>query len=203
MALLLTRARPILAAARRTAPTAPSRAAAANMAAPPPPPHRPAGGGGVGASADGGAGRAPRRAGGGVGASAADGAGGVPSSAAPPAAPAPIRQMSVQALRHLLAGGDAACADVQFVDVREPGEFSAAKLPRFKLFPLSDASTWAPNVEATLDRERKTICLCHHGIRSMNAAAFFAGQKGFADVWNVTGGIDAYSLEADESVPRY
>lgn len=110
--------------------------------------------------------------------------------------------MSVQELAELLPVDDL-CEGVQFVDVREPGEFAAAKLPRFKLFPLSAAADWSPKVEEILDPSAKTIVLCHHGVRSMNAAMFLAGEKGFTDVYNVTGGIDAYSLGADASVPRY
>lgn len=116
---------------------------------------------------------------------------------------APVQHMSVQELAELLSLGDDGCDGVQFVDVREPGEFAAAKLPRFKLFPLSASAEWAPRVEEILDPSARTIVLCHHGVRSMNAASFLAGQKGFTDCWNVTGGIDAYSLGADPSVPRY
>jgi rhodanese-related sulfurtransferase len=113
-----------------------------------------------------------------------------------------VQHMSVQELAELLPIDDL-CEGVQFVDVREPGEFAAAKLPRFKLFPLSAAAEWSPKVEEILDPSAKTIVLCHHGVRSMNAAMFLAGEKGFTDVYNVTGGIDAYSLGADASVPRY
>jgi rhodanese-related sulfurtransferase len=114
-----------------------------------------------------------------------------------------VQQMTVQELAELLSLGDEGCEDVQFVDVREPGEFQAAKLPRFKLFPLSDAANWAPKIETILDPARRVVVLCHHGVRSMNAATFLASEKGFANVYNVTGGIDAYSLGADPSVPRY
>jgi rhodanese-related sulfurtransferase len=125
---------------------------------------------------------------------AAAGAGGGPSA---------VQQMTVQELAELLSLGDDGCEDIQFVDVREPDEFTTAKLPRFKLFPLSDAANWAPRAETLLDPTARTIVLCHHGVRSMNAATFLAQEKGFTDVYNVTGGIDAYSLGADPSVPRY
>jgi rhodanese-related sulfurtransferase len=120
---------------------------------------------------------------------------------APPPAAA-VQHMTVNELAEMLPS-DELCEDVQFVDVREPGEWSASKLPRFKLFPMSAAADWAPNVDKVLDPAAKTIVLCHHGVRSMNAAMFLVGEKGFADVWNVTGGIDAYSAGADPSVPRY
>jgi len=43
---------------------------------------------------------------------------------------------------------------------------------------------------------------CHHGIRSQ-AAAEYCVEKGFRNVYNVVGGIDAWSLTVDRSVPRY
>ena len=50
--------------------------------------------------------------------------------------------------------------------------------------------------------ERRTVVLCHHGIRSRNFAEFLLRQ-GFRRVENVAGGIDLYSRSADPSVPRY
>lgn len=91
--------------------------------------------------------------------------------------------------------------DLQLMDVREPDEFAAAKLPGFKLFPLSDSATWAPRLGEILDPSKRTIVLCHHGVRSMNTCVYLASQ-GFSDVVNVTGGIDAYS-RIDPSIPRY
>jgi rhodanese-related sulfurtransferase len=57
-------------------------------------------------------------------------------------------------------------------------------------------------VTEKLDTEAPTICLCHHGVRSMNMAAYLV-QQGFTNVYNVTGGIDAYSRGADSRVPTY
>eukprot|EP00878_Enallax_costatus_P028207 GHUV01030437.1.p1 GENE.GHUV01030437.1~~GHUV01030437.1.p1 ORF type:complete len:146 (-),score=25.75 GHUV01030437.1:323-760(-) len=62
------------------------------------------------------------------------------------------------------------CEEVQFVDVREPGEYQVARLPHFKLMPLSQASSWAPTVAEDMDPQAETVVLCHHGMRSMNTA---------------------------------
>jgi rhodanese-related sulfurtransferase len=59
---------------------------------------------------------------------------------------------------------------VQFIDVREQHEFNIARLPNFKLLPLSESSEWAPTIQEQLDPAAETIVLCHHGVRSMNAA---------------------------------
>jgi len=53
-----------------------------------------------------------------------------------------------------------------------------------------------------LDKATPLYFHCHHGGRSQQAAAFFLSH-GFSNVFNVTGGIDAWSLEVDPKVPRY
>uniref|UniRef100_A0A383V6H5 Peptidyl-prolyl cis-trans isomerase n=2 Tax=Tetradesmus obliquus TaxID=3088 RepID=A0A383V6H5_TETOB len=113
---------------------------------------------------------------------------------------AEVQHMSVNELQELLAN-PLLCEEVQFVDVREQHEFSIARLPHFKLLPLSTSSEWAPTIQQTLDPAAETVVLCHHGVRSMNAAMFLVSQ-GFTNVKNVTGGIAAYSM-VDRSVPEY
>lgn len=88
--------------------------------------------------------------------------------------------------------------DFQLLDVREPWEFEAVRLPRSVLIPLGQL----PGRFAELDRGKATVTLCHHGVRSLQAAAFLVSQ-GFADVRNLVGGIDAYALKADPELPRY
>jgi rhodanese-related sulfurtransferase len=53
-----------------------------------------------------------------------------------------------------------------------------------------------------LDRNQPIAVLCHHGGRSMQVAAFLV-QQGFSHVANITGGINAWSLQVDASVPTY
>jgi rhodanese-related sulfurtransferase len=52
------------------------------------------------------------------------------------------------------------------------------------------------------DRDKLIVFVCHHGIRSMDAVAYFAGH-GLENVRNLRGGIDAWSQEVDPSLPRY
>jgi rhodanese-related sulfurtransferase len=66
------------------------------------------------------------------------------------------------------------CEEVQFIDVREQHEFNIARLPHFKLLPLSESSEWAPTIQEQLDPAAETVVLCHHGVRSMNAAVVSA-----------------------------
>ena len=51
-------------------------------------------------------------------------------------------------------------------------------------------------------REQPIACLCHHGGRSMQVAAFLA-QQGFSHVANIAGGIHAWSAQVDRTVPTY
>lgn len=50
---------------------------------------------------------------------------------------------------------------------REEREEELASLPGFQLLPLSRFEQWGPHITKLLDPSRKTICLCHHGVRSM------------------------------------
>ena len=97
--------------------------------------------------------------------------------------------------------GDAAKPVV--LDVREGWEVQVASVAPSEQFEL----VHIPLGEITsrlqeLDPERPIACLCHHGARSMSVASFLVNH-GFEDVHNITGGIDAWSLSADPTVPRY
>jgi rhodanese-related sulfurtransferase len=52
------------------------------------------------------------------------------------------------------------------------------------------------------DKDQQIIFVCHHGIRSLDAAAYFAGH-GLENVRSMRGGIDAWSCEIDPNLPRY
>jgi rhodanese-related sulfurtransferase len=49
---------------------------------------------------------------------------------------------------------------------------------------------------------RPVVCICHHGMRSAQVVAFLQ-RRGWAPVYNLAGGIEAWSTEVDASVPRY
>ena len=79
-----------------------------------------------------------------------------------------------------------------------PGGLRAIRLEGARLLPLSLFNEWAPS----LDRERETVFICHHGVRSAQVCAFLSRQ-GFTKIYNLAGGIDRWSKEVDPSVPRY
>lgn len=91
-------------------------------------------------------------------------------------------------------------AGEQFVllDVREPWEFELARLPDAKLVPLSTL----PAAVGDLDVNAEYVVYCHHGMRSAMAANWLK-SRGYTRVSNMTGGIDAWSVVVDRSVPQY
>ncbi len=84
------------------------------------------------------------------------------------------------------------------LDVREPWEYNLAKIDGSQLIPLGTL----PQALANLDRNAEIVAYCHHGMRSADAAGFLL-QQGFISVKNLVGGIDAWSVQVDSTVPRY
>jgi rhodanese-related sulfurtransferase len=88
------------------------------------------------------------------------------------------------------------------LDVREPHELAIARVQDADIEVLTIPMGVVPVRLAELDPERPIACLCHHGGRSMQVASFLAA-RGFAQVANVAGGIDAWSTERDPAIARY
>lgn len=84
------------------------------------------------------------------------------------------------------------------VDVREPDEHQYCRIEGAQLKPLGDIATWA----AGLDPQAEIVFQCHSGSRSAQATAYLQ-SLGFKHVYNLRGGIDAWSALVDPSVPRY
>jgi rhodanese-related sulfurtransferase len=84
------------------------------------------------------------------------------------------------------------------LDVREEWEYQRAHIPDSMLMPLAEI----PSRLSELEKDAEIITMCHHGMRSASAQSFLIKQ-GFSNVTNMTGGIDAYSLSADATIPRY
>ncbi|MBW4671021.1 MAG: rhodanese-related sulfurtransferase [Cyanomargarita calcarea GSE-NOS-MK-12-04C] len=110
-----------------------------------------------------------------------------------------IAEITVEELAQRLSSGD---ASMQLVDVREPQEIAIASIEGFLNLPLSEFADWAEQVPVKLDPHVETLVLCHHGIRSAQMCQWLVTQ-GFTDVKNIAGGIAAYSILVDPSVPQY
>jgi rhodanese-related sulfurtransferase len=84
------------------------------------------------------------------------------------------------------------------IDVREPYEWTIARLPDARLVPLDTL----PEVVPTLDRASELVVYCHLGTRSATAVEWLR-EQGFARARNLSGGIDRWSSEVDPSTRRY
>lgn len=111
----------------------------------------------------------------------------------------PIPQVSVEELAQRLTGSP---EDLQLVDVREPEEVAIAHLEGFDNLPLSQFADWASLIQTRFDPQTETLVICHHGIRSAQMCQWLSTQ-GFTNIKNIAGGIDAYSVLVDPTIPRY
>jgi rhodanese-related sulfurtransferase len=84
------------------------------------------------------------------------------------------------------------------VDVREQWEYDVCRIEGARLVPLSSLAASLN----TLPDVDEVICYCHHGMRSLDAAAWLRFQ-GFAKAKSLAGGIERWSVEIDPRVPRY
>lgn len=103
-------------------------------------------------------------------------------------------EITVQQASELLQEGKA-----RLIDVREPWEFSTAKIEGSLAMPMGDVPARA---HQELDPDERLLVLCHHGARSLSVTNWLR-QQGFEAAQSVAGGIEAWSLQIDPSVPRY
>ncbi|MEQ1545373.1 rhodanese-like domain-containing protein [Methyloglobulus sp.] len=106
----------------------------------------------------------------------------------------PIKQLSAIELKSKIQEKE----HLFLLDVREPFEFTHAHIDGSVLIPLNQI----PQRLREIDMEQEVVLICHHGMRSMQAANFLA-QVGFRNISNLVGGIDAWSIEVDSAVARY
>ena len=109
-----------------------------------------------------------------------------------PQAPPPVKQMTVQELAEKIKAGA-----ITLVDIRADAERARASIEGSLVL---DRPTME-KLEA-LPKDTEIAFLCHHGNSSMGAAEYFRKQ-GFTQISNVAGGIHAWSMEIDSSVPTY
>lgn len=109
-----------------------------------------------------------------------------------------VQVRDVQALIESLGAG----REPLLLDVREPWEVQLAPLQvagaRTACIPMREV----PQRLGELDVSQPILGLCHHGMRSLQVVAFLERQ-GYECVYNIAGGIAAWSHEVDASVPTY
>jgi len=88
--------------------------------------------------------------------------------------------------------------DLVLVDVREPREWEICRIESARLIPLGQL----PGRLGELDGHKEIVTHCHTGARSMRALEILRAA-GFSKVRSLRGGIDAWAMTVDRSVPRY
>ncbi len=103
-------------------------------------------------------------------------------------------EITATQLKQLIDSGER----VNLIDVREPHEYEICRIEGSKLIPFSEI----PNRLNELSLTDPYVFHCHIGARSASAVSFLR-QLGFKNVKNLKGGIDAWAIEIDPSIPRY
>jgi monothiol glutaredoxin len=111
-----------------------------------------------------------------------------------PNEPPRVKQISATELKEMMDRG----LPFELVDVRTEEERAIAKIHGSRLL-----SKESHDYLLSLDRNTAIVFQCHHGIRSQSAAEYFLREKGFRNLYNLRGGIDAWSQLVDPSVRRY
>ena len=93
---------------------------------------------------------------------------------------------------------DEARAKPFLLDVRENWEFETCHIAGSTLMPMQTI----PARIDDLDEDAQIVCICHHGARSLQVAAFLE-HHGFGKVSNLTGGIHAWAVQVDPAMPKY
>ena len=103
-------------------------------------------------------------------------------------------QISAEELAERLRAGD----QIPLIDVRSREEWEAVHIDGATFF----TQELMQEMMSEWPKDREIVFVCHHGVRSLDAASYFAGH-GFQHVRSMTGGIDAWSVEVDPELPRY
>ena len=104
-------------------------------------------------------------------------------------------EITPEELQSLLAKN----SDIVVLDVREPWEIATASMAHHKHIPMNEIPARAGG---ELDRDKHTVVVCHHGVRSMNVTMWLRRQ-GYDKVQSLAGGIDRWARQIDSTVPLY
>lgn len=110
-------------------------------------------------------------------------------------APLPA-DISVQEVKQLIDNDE----KFFFLDCREQNEFDLVSIPQATLIPMSTIQERVGELESY--REARIVVHCHLGGRSQRVTGWLR-QQGYENAQNMTGGIDVWSQEIDQSLPRY
>ena len=106
-----------------------------------------------------------------------------------------MRSISPEELKELLDLGTNA---PRLIDVREPWEYAICRIEGSENIPLEEL----PARTGELDRDRETVFICHHGMRSRQIAGWLESM-GFLRALNLDGGVDAWAQSVDPDMQQY
>jgi rhodanese-related sulfurtransferase len=106
-----------------------------------------------------------------------------------------MREFSAQELKAHLETCD---QQPLLLDVRQPWEFEVCKIENSVLLPMSQITA----EYNTLDFDRETVVICHHGIRSRRVGRYLE-QAGFSNIINLSGGVAQWAQTVDKDMPTY
>jgi rhodanese-related sulfurtransferase len=106
-------------------------------------------------------------------------------------------EVSPQEVKQRIDAGE----KLHLIDVREPHEYAQARIEGSELIPMRSVPAALQSLDARAD-EAPLIVYCHHGVRSLNVVNWLR-EQGIESCSSMAGGIDAWSLIIDPSVPRY
>ena len=110
--------------------------------------------------------------------------------------PTEMEQISAQELKEWL--DDPARPRPVLVDVREPWEVAVCRLPQSVHVPMNAIPARAHELDPGAD----TVLVCHHGARSYQVGLFLE-RHGFARIYNLFGGVDAWARSVDPTMATY
>ena len=84
------------------------------------------------------------------------------------------------------------------LDVRQPWEYDVCKIENSVLLPMSQITAEFK----TLDFNRETVVICHHGIRSRRVGRYLE-EAGFSNIINLSGGVAQWAKTVDSKMPTY
>ena len=116
--------------------------------------------------------------------------------------PPQVAELPGRVLKQRLAAGES----LTLLDVREPNETAYCKIDvpataRLLSIPMREIPAHLDEIDEALGRG-PLVVYCHHGVRSL-AVAEWLRERQAGEISNLSGGIDAWSVEVDPGVPRY
>ena len=106
-----------------------------------------------------------------------------------------MREFDAQRLEHYLKNND---SRPLLLDVRQQWEYDICRIAGSLLIPMAQI----PAELNELDKDRETVVICHHGIRSRQIG-YYLEQAGFDNVINLKGGVDAWAKIIDKTMATY